>query len=152
MFDIASHYVACAASHFAANFSAFLRDTAYRFPTVAHLGSPVQHAFALLPFSLTDPNVASNQANTNALLELEAFNQSSTDQTVALLAVFYDTSDNNTPGLTIDSTTGAITGAFSNVGSSNNGVFTPTPEPSGLALLALGAGGILARRQRRKAA
>jgi hypothetical protein len=129
-----------------------LSNTAARFHVVSHEGIGLQACFALLPFTLTDPNIAGGQINTNALLELEAFNQSATDQTVALLAVFYPTTGNTTPGLTIDSTTGAITGAFTNVGSSNDGVFTPTPEPSGLALLALGAGGILSRRQRRKAA
>jgi hypothetical protein len=122
---------------------------------VSHAGAAKpQKAFALIPLQITDPNVAGGQANTNALLEAEAFNNGVTDEFVALLAVFYSTPGNTTPPLTIDSNTGAITGPFTNVGSSDNGVFTPAgaPEPSGLALLALGAGGILARRQRRKAA
>ena len=118
---------------------------------IRNIGGAPESAFALIPFTLTDPNVAAGQLNTNALLEVETFVPSPTDPTLTLLAVFYSTSGNTSPGLTIDSTTGAITGAFTNVGSSNAGVFN-TPEPSGLALLALGAGGVLARRQRRKAA
>ena len=95
------------------------------------------------------------KTNTDALLELEAFNQSSSDETVALLAVFYPESGNTTPSLTIDNATGAITGSYTNVGSSNDGVYTaavPEPACSSLALLALGAGGILARRRLKKAA
>jgi hypothetical protein len=135
-------------------FFALLTNTGKRFATIFHPGPDLskQTAFALLPLTLTDPNVAGGQANTNALLELETFNQSTTDQTVALLAVFYPESGNTTPSLTINSTTGAITGSYTNVGSSDAGVFTAAPEPSGLTLLALGAGGILARRQRRRAA
>ena len=87
-------------------------------------------------------------------LEVEAFSLSAADYTVALLSVFYPEASNTTPNLTINSTNGAITGSYTNVGSSDAGVYTPVsvPEPSGLALLALGAGGILARRLRGKAA
>jgi len=133
---------------------AYVINTDDIFFPVQHHGTQDQTAFALLPFRLTDPNVADGQANTNALLEFEAFNQSSSDQTVALLAVFYPESGNTTPDLTINSTDGDITGDFTNVGSSDDGVFTAVPEPtcSSLALLALGAGGILARRARKKAA
>jgi len=111
-------------------------------------------AFELIPIKITDPNVAGGQTDTNVLLELEAFLPSQTDATVAMLALFYPTGGNTPPGLTINSVTGAIAGSYTNAGSSDNGVFTPAaaPEPSGLALLALGAGGILARRQRRKTA
>jgi len=121
---------------------------------VTHSGLATPNkSFALIPLQITDPNVATGQANTHALLEAEAFNNGPTDQFVALLAVFYSQSGNTTPPLTINSNTGQITGAFTNVGSSDHGVFTSSvPEPSGLGLLALGAGGILARRQRRKAA
>jgi hypothetical protein len=136
------------------HFQVHLHASAATPKSVLHTGTHVQKAFDLVPLTLSDPNVAAGQVNTNALLEIEAFNQSTTDQTVALLAVFYPESGNTTPSLTIDSTTGAISGdTIDNVGSSNAGVFTAAaPEPSGLALLALGAGGILARRQRRKAA
>jgi hypothetical protein len=127
-------------------------NTRGRSSAISHRGPSLQSSFGLFHFTLSDPHVAGDRPNTNALLELEAVNQSATDQTVALLAVFYDTTDNNSPSLTINSTTGTITGSYTNVGSSNAGVFTPAPEPSGLALLALGAGGILARRQRRQAA
>jgi len=112
-----------------------------------------QRLFALLPLKITDPNVAGGQADTNSLLEVEAFNNGPSEESVALLSVFYSTPGNTTPPLTIDDTTGAITGPYTNVGSADHGVFTSSvPEPSGLGLLALGAGGILARRQRREAA
>jgi hypothetical protein len=109
--------------------------------------------FGLIPITLNDPNVDMGQT-TDGLLEFEAFNQSATDQTVALLAVFYPESGNTTPDLTINDSTGAITGSYTDVGSSDDGVYTAAavPEPSGLALLALGAGGILARRLRRRPA
>ena len=116
----------------------------------------MNHAFILTPFTLTDPNV-NGGADTNALLEIEAFNQSSTDDTIALLSIFYDMNDNNTPSLSIDPTLGTITGdTIQVVGTSDaaTGTYTPVavPEPSGLALLALGAAGILARRKLKKAA
>ena len=94
---------------------------------------------------------------TNALLEIEGFNQTATDETVALLSIFYDTNDNNSPDLTVDPNAGTITDntpgdTINVVGTSNAGVFTAVPEPSGLALLVLGAGGILARRRFKRAA
>jgi hypothetical protein len=141
---------ALAANQSATNFAEIVARSAV---IVSHFGPAPQKAFALIPLQITDPNVAGGQANTNALLEAEASNNGTADEFVALLAVFYSTSGNTTPPLTVNSNTGAITGSFTNVGSSDHGVFTgAVPEPSGLGLLALGAGGILARRQRRKAA
>jgi len=111
-------------------------------------GTGPHKAFALIPLQITDPNVAGGQANTNALLEVEAINQGVSDESISLLSVFYSTSGNTTPNLTINSSTGAITGSYTNVGSSDDGVFTPVPEPSSWTplLLTLGAGGVLARR------
>ena len=143
------------------NFVAGIWRGAYGAPSYKaygyHSGYSKQKAFALVPFTLTDPAVDAGQTNTNALLEIEAFNQSDTDETVAFLAIFYDTDDNNTPNLTIDPNAGTITDntpgdSINVVGTSNGGNFTAVPEPSGLALLALGAGGILARRRFKKAA
>lgn len=110
-----------------------------------------QKAFGLIEFSLSDPNVL-NRQTVDALLEIEAFNSSDADETVALLNVFYSTSGTAAPDLTIDDTTGAISGFYTNVGSSDDGVFTAAaiPEPSSLSLMALGAGGIVALRRRRK--
>jgi hypothetical protein len=118
---------------------------------VRHGGTTPQKSFYLFPITLTDPNLPGNPNDTNALLDVEAFNQSDADHTIALLSVFYPLSGNTAPNLTINSNSGTVTGSYTNVGASTNGGFTPAnaPEPSGLALLALGAGGILARRRRK---
>jgi hypothetical protein len=90
-------------------------------------------------------------AGTNALLEVEAMDLSATDFSISLLDLYYTEGSTTQPDLSIDSTTGDITESFSNVGNSDDGVYTAAvPEPSSLGLLAMGAGGILALRRRRK--
>jgi hypothetical protein len=122
--------------------------------TVQHIGSKApQDAFALVPVTLTDPNVNNGLLDTNALLEVEAMDLSSTDFSVSLLALYYTEGSTTQPDLTIDSMTGGVSGSYANVGSADNGVYTAAvPEPSTLGLLAMGAGGILALRRRRKEA
>jgi hypothetical protein len=120
--------------------------------TVQKVGSAApQDAFALIPITLTDPNVNNGLFDTNALLEVEAMDISSTDFSISLLDLYYTVGSTDQPDLSIDSTTGDITGSFSNVGSADDGTYTSAvPEPTTLGLLAMGAGGILALRRRRK--
>jgi len=144
------HVRAYHSTEFAARLTHPVRGSAH---DVGHFGASPQTAFGLIPFSLGDTSLPNALNNSNALVEVEAFNQSTTDQTAALLAIFYTESSTTAPSLTINSTSGAITGSYTNVGSSNAGVFTAAvPEPTGssLALLSLGAGGILARRKLKK--
>ena len=80
-------------------------------------------------------------------LETRVFNTSPTFQTVELVRIVFDDAEQARPtdpgiGMTV----------YPSMGSVENGVFTPIPEPSGLALLALGAGGLAARRRRKKVA
>ena len=129
----------------------FVRIYAHGRQYASKFGAGPQKAFALIPFQITDPNVAGGQADTNALLEVEGVNQGVSDESISLLSVFYSTSGNATPNLTVNSNTGAITGSYTNVGSSEDGIFTPStpvPEPSSWTplLLTLGAAGVLARR------
>lgn len=123
---------------------------------VFHSGSTPQTALLLVPITLTSSNVNGGAA-TNALIEVKAFNvNATTDDTVALTELIYDKGDPTAS--TLDLTIG-LQGQITTIGSTDNGVYTPanggplqTPEPSSLALLALGAGGLLARRFRQKAA
>jgi hypothetical protein len=70
---------------------------------------------------------------THAWLEVHAFNESLTSQTVELTRVFYDDESGVLP---VFATVNDVPG------------WTAIPEPSSFALLGLGAAGVLARRRR----
>ena len=72
-------------------------------------------------------------------LQVNAFNTSATSHTVELSRLIFDAASATAPtGLTSAST--------------GIGEWVAVPEPSSLGLLALGAGGLLARRRRSQAA
>jgi len=97
------------------------------------LGRYPQNTTYLNPIMLTDSRINNGMA-TEAWLEVNAFNTSLFDHTVALTRVIFDDASTTRPAFT--SIPGALTEAVL------------IPEPSSLALLALGAGGLLARRKR----
>jgi hypothetical protein len=85
----------------------------------------------LNPITFTDSRINGGAA-TNAWLQVNAFNTSSTSQTVALTRVIFDDASTTRP-------------SFASIPGTQPSF---VPEPSGLALLALGAGGLLTRRRR----
>ncbi len=87
--------------------------------------------------TFSDARINSGVA-TQGFLEVNSFNTSSTFQTIALTRVVFDDA----------STTLAITGLSTGT---NYTEFVAAPEPSSFGLLALGAGGLLARRRRQAA-
>ena len=72
-------------------------------------------------------------------------NNSASSHTIQLVRVIFDDASTTRPE------TGFTPGGSNTViGQTDDGVYTPIPEPSRLALLALGAAGVIARRQRRQ--
>jgi hypothetical protein len=98
-------------------------------------GSPLNINY-LNPITFTDSRINSGAA-TDAWLQVNAFNTSLTSHTVALTRVIFDDASTTRP-------------AFSSIPGTQT-EFSAVPEPSGLALLALGAGGLLTRRKRQAA-
>ncbi len=117
-----------------------------RNPATVVAGTARQSDTAFLNLTFSDPKF-NNDELTNALLEVSAFNSSPGDQTVELTALIFDNEDPN------DGLSGVGAGGdYPVIGEVDDGVYTAAvPEPSSIGLLALGAGGVLALRQRRKA-
>jgi hypothetical protein len=89
----------------------------------------------LNPFTFTDARIRGG-ALTEAWLEITASNIAFDNQSVQLMRVIFDDSDDVLTRPTFASIPGVQT------------EWSAIPEPSSIALLALGAGGILARRRR----
>ena len=97
----------------------------------------VQNISYLNPITFTDSSI-NGGAPTEGWLQVNAFNTSSTDHTVELSRLIFDDASTTRPAFA------SIPGAQTE--------FSAVPEPSSLGLLALGAGGLLLRRSRAKAA
>ena len=101
-------------------------------------GGFLQNIKYLNPISFTDARI-NGGATTQGYLEVNAFNTPSS-HTVALTRLVFD------PNSTTMTTAGLSTGT-----TYTEWVAPVVPEPSSLGLLALGAGGLLARRRRQAA-
>ena len=100
-------------------------------------GYSVQSTSYLNPITFTDSSI-NGGAPTDGWLQVNAFNTSATDHTVELSRLIFDDASTTRPALS------SIPGAQTE--------WSAVPEPSSLGLLALGAGGLLLRRSRAKAA
>jgi hypothetical protein len=99
-------------------------------------GGP-QSASYLNPITFTDQRI-NGGSPTEAWLQVNAFNTSASNHTVELSRLIFDDASVTRPAFA------TIPGVQTE--------FAVVPEPSSFALLALGAGGLLARRRRAKAA
>ena len=100
-------------------------------------GPVPQSASYMNHITFTDQRI-NGGAPTEAWLQVNAFNTSGTSQTVELSRLIFDDASTTRP-------------AFASVPGAQT-EWSAVPEPSSFALLALGAGGLLARRRRAMAA
>ncbi len=100
--------------------------------------SPNASIFYLNPISFTDVRINGGAA-TLGWLEVNAFSNATTDQNIVFTRVIFDDASTSRPSFAGPNVPGAQT------------EWTNIPEPSSIALLALGAGGLLARRRRQAA-
>jgi hypothetical protein len=101
----------------------------------------------LNPITFTDQRI-NGGAPTGGWLQVNAYNTSATSHTVELGRLIFDDESTTRPGFS--AVPGAQT-AWSAVPGAQT-AWSAVPEPSSLGLLALGAGGLLARRRRAMAA
>ena len=101
------------------------------------IGNVVQFISFLNPITFSDSRI-NGGAPTEGWLQVNAFNTSIADNTVELSRLIFDDASTTRPAFT------EIPGEQTE--------FSAVPEPSSLGLLALGAGGLLLRRSRAKAA
>lgn len=106
----------------------------------------------LIPVTLSDPNIRSGTTVDGLLQVWEGTFFPTHDAEVAFQAIYYPTTGTAAPALTINPATGAVSGeTVTYVGYSQDGVYTAVvPEPASLSLLAMGAAGVMAFRQRRE--
>ena len=85
-------------------------------------------------------------AATDGFVQARAYNLDADSHFVEFQRIVFDDASTSEP-------LGVVSGGSNTlIGSVENGVFTAVPEPSSLALLALGAGGVILRRQRKQSA
>lgn len=100
-------------------------------------GPSVQSVSYLNPVTFSDSRI-NGGSPTGGWLQVNAFNTSASNHTMEFSRLIFDASSTTRPGFA------SIPGAQTEWGA--------VPEPSSLGLLALGAGGLLTRRRREKAA
>jgi hypothetical protein len=104
--------------------------------TISNSAPSIRNINYLNPITFTDSRI-NGGLPTQAWVQVNAFNTSSSNHTVAFTRVIFDDASTTRP-------------AFSSIPGTQT-EFSAVPEPSGLALLALGAGGLLVRRKRQAA-
>jgi len=120
--------------------------TAYRAVVPGYsTAAPGGSVTGFLRVTFSDPDINGGAAS-EGFLEVTASAISAFIAEITLNRLVFDDASTTRPsGVTVGV-------AVSSIGSVENGVFSPVPEPSSFGLLALGAGGVALRRQRKKSA